>query len=80
MKIITGLCLMAGIFISCQTGGNHREESITNHNTLLLENLMGLWETGDTSRTREIFTENCVSADMADNQTLAGIAGARLQT
>lgn len=76
MKMITSMYLMAGIFISCQPTGNLREQNVEEQNTRLLENLMGLWETGDTLKTRDIFSENCVYVDIANNQTLAGIDGA----
>ncbi len=74
--MITSMYLIAGIFISCQPSGNLREQNGIAQNTRLLENLMGLWETGDTLKTRDIFSENCVYEDVANNQTLTGIDGA----
>lgn len=67
--------LFVGILLSCQTSNNVDEIKVIEHNTQLLQGLMVLWETGDTLRTHEIFSENCEYTDVANNTTLSGIVG-----
>ena len=75
MKNLMYFLLFFGILISCEPSSEVEENKVIEHNTHLLNNLMALWETGDTLRTNEIFATNCEYTDVANNTTLSGIEG-----
>jgi steroid delta-isomerase-like uncharacterized protein len=75
MKHLIYYLLYVGILISCQPSNKVEENKSIGNNIQLLNNLMVLWETGDTIKTIEIFSENCEYTDVANNTTLSGIEG-----
>ena len=74
MRYLIYIPLLIGI-LSCQTPTNNINKTVKEQNAQLLENLMELWETGDTLRTNEVFLRNCEYTDVANNTTLSGING-----
>ena len=75
MKNQVYFLLFVGILLSCEPSREIEENKLKEHNTLLLKNLMVLWETGDTLSTHEIFSADCEYTDVANNATLSGIEG-----
>ncbi|TBW29982.1 nuclear transport factor 2 family protein [Gramella sp. KN1008] len=74
MKKIKYIYLLLGIFFSCQPSNKLIQNDIEN-NTRLLQDLMELWETGDTSKTPELFVEKATYTDVPNNNTMRGIEG-----
>jgi len=76
MKNIINLLFLLGMIFSCKTENSSQEiKDVNNTSTLLAQNLMELWETGDTLRTQNIFLDNCEYVDIANNYTFSGIEG-----
>jgi steroid delta-isomerase-like uncharacterized protein len=65
------------IHFSCDTQESKKNniDNVNNHSVKLVNELMVLWETGDTLKTDNIFTDTCTYSDVANNQTFVGIQG-----
>lgn len=75
MKNILILIILS-VFISCGTENNTKENNeMTDLSKQLAQDLMALWESGDTLNTARIFHEECKYADVANNHTFMGING-----
>ena len=68
--------MMLGVLFSCNVDNKSTaNEDIVNVSKTLLQDLIGLWESGDTTITENIFLEDCEYTDVANNQTFSGIKG-----
>lgn len=76
MKIFIISILLTGLLISCNTD-NHTSEKLKTDTQLQLiaEQLITLWETGDTLISDEIFLAECTYVDVANKYTFEGIGG-----
>jgi len=76
MKHFITSILLIGIFCCCET----KKSSVDNKdmrsiNDNLANELMTLWQTGDTLKTHEIFLTECSYVDVANDHTFSGIVG-----
>lgn len=76
MRLSISFFLLIVSFCSCDTKklSDVYKDSI-NRNDSLANQLMTLWETGDTLKTHEIFLTECSYVDVANNFTFSGIDG-----
>jgi len=77
LKYLSIFLLFVLINSSCltQESKTGNKETMKNHKTKLVKDFIALWETGDTSKTPLIFTEDCAYTDVANEQTFNGIEG-----
>lgn len=76
MKHLITSILLAGIFCCCETKNSSVDDiGLGSINDNLANELMTLWETGDTLKTHEIFLNECSYVDIANNSTFPGITG-----
>lgn len=73
MKNILYLFFLICFLFSCRSSTKKSDIKLIEENTALLNDLMKLWETGDTFITKNLFAKNCEYIDMANNRTLNGI-------
>lgn len=76
-QLLSILLLLVIISFSCGTEDTKiiSNETLNKQRIKLAEDLMNLWETGDTLKTGEIFADSSTYEDVANNRTFYGIQG-----